>query len=75
MDKKVTVKDAVLIAFNEMEEKFPIIKLNDRVRYLRKQYYLQDDTIKRRLRELREDRAINFQVIDHVKCIYKKMKI
>lgn len=71
-EKRITIRNAVFVAFHEMDEVFSVIKLEDRVRYFRKQPKLQDDSIKKRLRELRLDHIINYEVEGNK---YKKLEV
>ena len=69
----VTVYDATLLAFNKQREFFPILDLVREVRAITVRDHLMDGTILRRLRELREDGRINYEVFDSVHCKYKKL--
>ena len=69
--------EVTLICFNELPDEFPINVLTERVKYDMYDQKRQphDSTIERRLRELRERGLINYEVIDYVKCIYKKKPV
>ena len=69
----VTVYDATRLAFNGMREFFPVLDMVRAVRRITGREYLMDGTILRRLRELREDGFINYEVFDTQKAKYKKL--
>ena len=73
-EKQPHIWEVTLINFNELPDEFPINVLTERVKYDMYDQTRQphDSTIERRLRELRERGLINYEVVDHVKCIYKK---
>lgn len=69
-----TVYDATKLAFNQIEAKeFPIRALLGRVRNICERPELMDGTILRRLREVREDGGINYEIADNHKAIYRKL--
>ena len=70
---KATVKDATHLAFNQQKQFFPILDLVRAVRAITGREYLMDGTILRRLRELREDGFVNYEVFDTQKAKYKKL--
>ena len=69
-----TVREAVEIAFKNMDTKFHLIHLCQMVRELTSRPFLMDGTILRRLREARENNAdlFGYTVEDHDRSIYKK---
>mgnify|MGYP001320509675 CR=1 FL=1 len=72
--KKPSIWEVTLINFNELPNEFGIDVLIERVKmdmYDQKRRP-HDSTIERRLRELRDNGLLDYEVIDHVKCIYKK---
>lgn len=70
----VSVYDATRLGFNQMrDETFPILELVNRVRSITGREYLMDGTILRRLRELREDGLIDYEVADKLKAKYRKI--
>ena len=71
---KASVYDATHLVFNQQREFFPVMDLIRAVRRMTGREYLMDGTILRRLRELREDSKINYEVIDTQKAKYKKLK-
>jgi len=71
----MTVREATKEAYGEMATEFSILKIISRTRELTERPYLTDGTITRRLRELREDHLINYDVIDNRKSKYKKVKV
>ena len=73
-DKQPSIWEVTLINFNELPNEFGIDVLTERVKmdmYDQKRRP-HDSTIERRLRELRDNGLLNYEVIDRVKCIYKK---
>lgn len=69
----VTVYDATRLAFNRQREFFPVMDLIREVRHFTGRDFLMDGTILRRLRELREDGLISYEVFDTQKAKYKKI--
>lgn len=69
----VTVYDATRLAFNQQKQFFPVMDLIRAVRAITGREHLMDGTILRRLRELREDGFINYEVFDTQKAKYKKL--
>lgn len=70
--KAMTVKEATLQAFNEMPEEFHILQLCRKVKNITHRPNLMDGTITRKLRELREDGQITYEVSDRSKSFYLK---
>jgi len=73
-DKQPAIWEVTLINYNELPNEFGIDVLIERVKmdmYDQKRRP-HDSTIERRLRELRDNGLLNYEVIDRVKCIYKK---
>jgi hypothetical protein len=61
------------MAYKQMPEVFSVLDFVDRVRKITNRPRLQDDSIKRRLREARADiPAFNYKCINNEKSIYKK---
>lgn len=70
----MTVRLAVLKAFNDMPINFHINTLINKVREYTNRHMLTDSTISRRLRELRNDSEINYDYKSS-DFIYNKTKI
>ncbi len=70
---RVFVWQATLLAFNQQKEFFNVLDLVRSVRLICSRPYLMDGTILRRLRELRDDKRINYEVIDTLHAKYKKL--
>lgn len=72
-----TVKESVAEAFSHMQEEFYANTLLAMTRALTARPHLRDDTILRRLRELREETPDKFGYIckDHERSIYKKQPL
>ncbi len=70
---RVFVWQATLLAFNQQKDIFNILELVRSVRLICSRPYLMDGTILRRLRELRDDKRINYEVIDTLHAKYKKL--
>lgn len=69
-----TVYDAVHLAFNQIGSKsFPVQAIVNRTRSICERSELMDGTILRRLREVREDGRINYEVEDNQRSIYRKL--
>lgn len=69
-----SVREAVELAYDQMPEVFTMWKFISRVRFITERHYLFDETIKRRLREAREDKPeYNYRCVDIEKSIYKKL--
>ena len=71
---KPTVYESTLLAFNQLREAFPVLDLVRAVRRITGREYLMDGTILRRLRELREDNRLNYEVMDRELSRYRKLK-
>ena len=69
-----TVREATLLAFNQLRDTFPVLQLVRGVRHITGREYLMDGTILRRLRELRDDRKLNYEVMDRQLSRYRKLK-
>ena len=72
-----TVKESVAEAFGHMQDEFYANTLLAMTRALTARPHLRDDTILRRLRELREEFPEKFGYIckDHERSIYKKQEL
>lgn len=66
----MTVKQATKTAFNEMPDTFHILQLCRKVKAITGRPELMDGTITRKLRELREDEQIRYQVTEKAHSIY-----
>jgi len=71
---KITVLDAIRMAFNTQRETFNAVKLCNDVKQITERPFLMDGTILRRLRELREDNPekFNYRVINSEQAVYQK---
>lgn len=70
--KVTTVRKAVLKAYNQMPDRFGALTLCLTVRSILNRMTM-DGTILRRLRELRDDKTLDYIVIDKVNSIYQKI--
>ena len=68
----MTVKQAVAIAFAEMNGEFHILELCQKVKRITGRPHLMDGTITRKLRELKQDGQIKYELSDRRKSFYKK---
>lgn len=73
-EKKITVSEAVKIAFSEMGKEFSILSLVSRVRDIVGRPSLMDGTVTKELRNARKDSELDYEVIDQHKAIYKKLR-
>ena len=71
----MTIREAVYKAFKEMNEEFSILTLIKNVRVYTERPKLTDGSITKRLRELRLDFELNYEVIDNKKAIYRKLNV
>lgn len=69
---KITVKKAVEMAFKEMPVEFHILQLCRKVKSITSRPYLMDGTITRKMRELKEEGAIRYDVSNRRKSFYVK---
>ncbi len=70
---RVRVWQATLLAYNQQKDFFNVLDLVRSVRLICGRPYLMDGTILRRLRELRDDERVNYEVSDRVHAKYKKL--
>jgi len=75
MKNLITVRKGTHLAFSQMKNQFNNWELTAMVKHLTGRAFLQDGTIMRRLRELRNDCFINYIVYDNNKGLYKKVHI
>ncbi len=68
-----TVRKAVKEAYDQMPKRFGVLTLCLTARSILNRMTL-DGTILRRLRELRDDKILNYVVIDTVNSIYEKIE-
>ena len=69
-----TVYESTWLAYNLISgPSFPVHSLVNRVRSICERPALMDGTILRRLREVREDGRINYEVEDNQRSIYRKL--
>jgi len=68
----MTVKQAVLIAFREMHTEFHILQLCRRVKIIINRPNLMDGTITRKMRELKVEGTIKYEVSNKKKSFYTK---
>lgn len=68
----MTVKDATRTAFDQMPDTFHILQLCRKVKAITGRDNLMDGTITRKLRELREDHAIRYEVVEKAHSMYSK---
>jgi len=68
----MTVKEATKTAFDQMPETFHILMLCRKVKGLTHRSNLMDGTITRKLRQLREDSIIKYEVVQKNKSLYCK---
>lgn len=73
-EKKITVLEAVLIAFTKMGKEFSVVSLVDEVRLITERPMLMDGTITKELRNARKDGLIDYEIVNQVKAIYRKLK-
>lgn len=74
-EKKITVSEAVKIAFSEMGSEFSILALVDRTRAIVERPALMDGTITKELRDARgKEKCLDYEIIDQNKAIYHKLK-
>jgi len=73
-EKKMTVAEAVKIAFSEMGKEFSILTLVHRTRELLDRPSLMDGTVTKELRNARKGTELDYEVIDQHKAIYKKLR-
>lgn len=63
--KKISVKEATKLSFFKMGNEFHMLALVRSTRKMTNRPHLPDGTITRRLRELRWDNIIDYEVIGH----------
>ena len=68
----MTVKEATKIAFSQMPDTFHILQLCRKVKAITHRPDLMDGTITRKLRELREDHTIRYEVVEKQTSLYAK---
>jgi hypothetical protein len=68
----MTVREATLKAYNDMPDEFHILQLCKKVKVIIGRQHLMDGSITRRLRELREDGVIRYDVVETRHSIYQK---
>ena len=67
-----SVYAATRLAFNQQRDHFHVLDLVRAVRRITNREYLMDGTVLRRLRELRDDGRVNYEVVDS-KGKYRKI--
>ena len=72
MDEKVTVKQAVRVAFNALPAEFHVLDLCNQVRHILHRPYVMDGTILRKLRELRSEKELDYDP-DEKNHVYRKI--
>lgn len=68
----MTVREATKKAFDQMPETFHILQLCRKVKDITHRPNLMDGTITRKLRELREDEQIKYEVVQKAQSLYSK---
>lgn len=71
-EQKITVKQAVEMAFKDMPPEFHILQLCRRVKGITHRPHLMDGTITRKMRELKNEGAIVYDVSNRRKSFYVK---
>jgi len=71
----MSVKQAVLISFNTMAEYFYGYKFSERVKSHTGRPLLQDQTIMRHLRLMKQKGLINYKLADEKKGYYQKLPV
>jgi hypothetical protein len=68
----MTVKEATHKAFIDMPDLFHVLMLCRKVKQITGRQHLMDGTITRKLRELRSDGTIRYELTDKSRSIYSK---
>lgn len=68
----MTVKQAIRKAYDNMPEEFHVLALCRSVRDVTGRQYVMDGTITRLLRDLRSEKALDYEIKDKMMGVYKK---